>query len=232
MINYADIAVVIIFAICLMGSGRQGAAFFAARLVSKIISLSAAIFLYGRVAHYLRMTPLFDFLKARITDFLKLKESVDGTSLMSGIDKTAEGTKSMLNYFFDHILANDNNEIYKLFNVSTFGEYVSSYIANILINIISVLIVYIAVGVIISFIFKFTKVLVKLPVVKQLNYVAGVIGGLIQGTLVTWILVIILMFFALQGEFVEIYNMVLTSKIAICFVKYNLFARVIFNVTP
>lgn len=220
--NYADLAVVLILLFCVLGSRRRGITYFVMGLAGNLISLFLSVTLYGRVTALLRKTPLFGVLYERIRPFFSA-ESIGEIVETGGAFSESEVVK--------HILANDNSEIYSLFGVDTFADYVSSYIANIALNIVSIIAVYVVTGAVIKLLFHANVVFSGMPGIKQINFITGVLGGLIEGVLIIWLAILVVVYFALSGSFLPAYEALLTSGFAIYFYKYNVFMYAILSIT-
>ena len=83
---------------------------------------------------------------------------------------------------------NNNSEIYNLLGVGSFGEYLSSYLAYMILNAISFAATFVVVGFLIQCLVFMADILSKLPVINELNKLAGIVVGFAKGIIVLWIL--------------------------------------------
>ncbi len=87
----------------------------------------------------------------------------------------------------DMLLANNNNEIYKLLGVEKFLDYLGAYLANMVISVVGSVILFFIVFILLRILVKWLNLLAKLPVLSGINQIVGALLGGIQGLLIIWI---------------------------------------------
>lgn len=90
----------------------------------------------------------------------------------------------------EKLIENNNYEVYNIFNVDTLSDYVASYLANVALNIIAVAATFLLVFLLIRLIGFALEIVAKLPVIRTLNSVLGILAGAAMGVVKVWVLCI------------------------------------------
>lgn len=98
--------------------------------------------------------------------------------------------------FKETLLENNTEENYMSMQVEKFEEYVCRQITNVIINAIAFVVTLLLAIIALAILCKTLDLLAKLPLLKQVNAVAGLAAGVVEGLLVVWILFVILTMFA------------------------------------
>lgn len=129
------------------------------------------------------------------------------------------------------LLSNNNPEIYKLISVQGIVEYISNMISRIVINAMSFVILFLISIIFLTIMSYLLGFIAKLPVLKQLNNLAGLIIGVVWGILINWIICVaiyVLIGFKGDGELLVMINESVISKI---FYNNNPLIELIIDVT-
>ncbi|HWT27727.1 MAG TPA: CvpA family protein [Mobilitalea sp.] len=87
---------------------------------------------------------------------------------------------------------NGNKELYKSLGVNNFNEYVASYVAGIIINALAFMITFIVLIIIIWTACFALDIVSKLPILNQINKLAGFLAGLVHGLVIVWLFFLLL----------------------------------------
>lgn len=98
--------------------------------------------------------------------------------------------------FKDSLLKNNTAESYVSMQVQNFEAYVCRQITNVIINAIAFVITLVLAIIALALLCKTLDLLAKLPVLRQINAVAGLAAGIAEGLLLVWVLFAILTMFA------------------------------------
>lgn len=98
--------------------------------------------------------------------------------------------------FKDSLLKNNTAESYVSMQVQNFEAYVCRQITNVIINAIAFVITLVLAIIALALLCKTLDLLAKLPVLRQINAVAGLAAGIAEGVLLVWVLFAILTMFA------------------------------------
>lgn len=120
--------------------------------------------------------------EAEETDAVNQKSLVESLPLPRSIKET--------------ILENNNEANYLALNVGSFEQYVCRQITNVIINAIAFVITLIVASIALFILCNTLNVLAKLPLLRQINEVAGLAAGVAEGILLVWILFVVLTMFA------------------------------------
>ena len=122
---------------------------------------------------------------------------------------------------------NNNAEVYEAMAVKSFKTYVYKYITNMILNGISYISVYIIITVVLFAIARTLDLISKLPVLKEMNQLAGGVVGLIEGLLVFWVFCTVLAIFSGTGWAQKLYEMLNESAILSFLYNGNLIMKLI-----
>jgi uncharacterized membrane protein required for colicin V production len=95
----------------------------------------------------------------------------------------------------DSLVENNNEEVYKELSISSFRDYVSSYLTGVIINAIAFIITFTVILILLWAICIALDIVSKLPLLNQINKLAGFLAGLVHGLVIVWLLFILLTVF-------------------------------------
>ncbi|HHU73267.1 MAG TPA: CvpA family protein [Clostridiales bacterium] len=100
----------------------------------------------------------------------------------------------------DSLIENNNNEeVQKVLGfdnyVDKFREYVANYITGIILNALSFVVTFVVILILLWVVSIILNIISKLPVLNQINKVAGLLAGLIHGLVIVWVLFLLLTVF-------------------------------------
>ncbi len=162
----------------------------------------------------------------------KEKSTKNGTD--DTIQKKKEQNKKieelpLSNHIKKKIMENNNKEVYSKMLVESFEQYLCKYIAIMIIRAFSFLVLYIIVRVIIFILARMLDIISKLPVIKQMDKLAGLILGGLQSILLLWIGCTVLMLFSGTALGKEIYECINNSAILTFIYEHNILVILLAN---
>ena len=176
------------------------------------------------------------FLKEHTPIYEKIEERCEA-SISAQILKTGEEDESSLVDRFvlpesvkKALGQNNDAQIYNDTAAETFSEYVAEYLATMIVNGISFLLSYLVAAVLIRMISCGLDDMARLPVLNGINHVAGAIVGIVKGSIVVWIALLVLTLFynTLVGK--ECLAMVERDPILSVLYETDLFVKVFLSV--
>lgn len=186
------ICVVFMLVACAANGYKQGAIKIAVTLVASILGIVLAV---------LFAQPFSDFIKENTDLYSNVEESmhtfVQGYMKDELDEKADELTGDMLKdlplpkEISDVLLKNNNKETVAEMGAVSIADYISKELANMIVNTISFIILYVLISIAIRIILSVADVIAKLPLVKEVNKLAGVAVGLAEGLIVVWIFFIV-----------------------------------------
>lgn len=85
------------------------------------------------------------------------------------------------------LLENNNVEKYAQLGVTTFTGYIVSSVTDVIFNTIIFVVSFVVVFIVVKIVFSLINLISKLPVINQVNKLAGILAGLVEGVVVVWI---------------------------------------------
>lgn len=189
--NYLiDIIILAIIAVSTFIGYKRGLIKVVFRLVSFILAILIATILYKPVSHFIIQNTSIDD---------KIEQAIE--TRLSSPEITQEETDNILSNYYASMK-----------NAST--TTLSRNISTAVINVSCMLIVFIIAHIILLF-FKFSGDLIaKLPLIKQCNGLGGLIYGLLQGFIITYILLALIAILSPVMQMNELLTMINSSIIA------------------
>ncbi len=227
--NILDIAVLVILGICMFMAYNRGFFLSLFGLLSWVISLVLAYAIYPFVTKFLWS---WQWFSGGITDFIS--RSMDLGSFIP--PDTLKAQTDMISslplpgFLTDTLLANNNPEFYKALNVDNIKDYLAGSIARICIDIIALVLVFMLVMLLMRIIVRSLNILTKLPVINTVNKYVGLIFGFLQGTIIIWILLILMICFISNKDVANLFQMLQTSSLAKFFHENNILRHLILGV--
>lgn len=217
--NWVDIVVILILAICIVGSYKLGFVKAFINFFSTIISLILSYKLYPLSAKFIRDSAWYESMKKSIAATLKLQDKANDLTLSA--QTSLINSLNLPDFIKSSLIENNNAEVYNVLDVSHIEEYISGYIANICVNIVALIATFVLVSVLLAVITMLLDLASKLPGLKTINKTAGGLLGIAKGVLVIWILCIIVTFFYAKPSFQPLFLAINHSTIAKAFYENN-----------
>lgn len=120
--------------------------------------------------------------------------------------------------------------IYDALNVNNFNGYVINVITTFIINVAVFLLVWVLVKIILFMISKALDIIASLPVLKEINELAGAIAGLANGFLIVWIGFLAITMFASSQIGQMLFEQINSSKVLSFLYNNNLILIFLSNV--
>lgn len=172
------ICFVVLFSVYMMKRGGVKAVL---SLTSFVLSVIVAVCCYPAVTDWIYQTTLPETVEERVYDML---EGDKENASDAAIDEDSIGAiDAMPDFVREHITIEKDKA------TDIIREKVAEDISYLLIKVISFVIVVIVTKLILAVLTSVLNITAKLPVLKQLNGIVGLLGGLIVSLLVVWVAV-------------------------------------------
>jgi len=193
-------------------------------LGSFVLAIFLAIYLFPIVAEWLMTTPVYTALKDYIIRTMGLEDMIYGTAteFIAGLP--------LPDMISRYLLRNSTPEMFERLNVSSIEQFVAAYFARMAINIIALVLVFILVRLLLGFISKLFDLVGRLPVIKHFNRGGGLLFGLVQGLLIVWIGLAIMILFFLDPTGPELRQMLDDSLIVGWIYEHNPIMAILANI--
>lgn len=188
----------IILGLCVFIGYKKGLVKIAASLLTTLIIIFLVSLLTPYVSQWIRnATSLERGMQKKVVSILvpegedELDEKIAEDQLSRNEQISILEKAPLPQMFRQMLLENNNNEVYQLLGVKTFGEYVGAYLAKLLADIIAFLVVFVVVTIAVRIAMGMLGILNKLPVIGGVNRLAGGLVGIGIGIVIVWILFIV-----------------------------------------
>lgn len=94
------------------------------------------------------------------------------------------------------LISNNNEAVYRSLMVSVFEDYISSFIARMVLNVLAFVCTFLMITIFLRMTFFTMEILSRIPVIKGLNKIAGLLLGLVEGVLIVWVIFLAATMFA------------------------------------
>ncbi len=169
----------------------------AVSVLSLIITLVVVTWVTPFVSGFVQSTPIYDSVQEKCIEMFVDAEVDAGvkTEQVRAIEEMnlPESVKNIL-------LENNNHEVYEVLNVDGFREYIGAYLTRLIINAVTFVISFIIVWTALRIVIAALDLIAKLPVLKELNRLAGLGLGALTGVLIVWVGFVAVTIFC-NGEF-------------------------------
>lgn len=224
--NWLAFIIILLFVLCFVMGMKKG-------LIKTVYSV--AVLIIGLLLAAILNPLVSSFLHDNNSIYQSVYEAVEKNISLEGKIKTLQQENNAIDelplpeMLRKKLKENNNAEVYEAMAVKTFKNYIYKYITNIILNGISYIGVYILVMIILYILSETLDLISKLPVLKELNQLAGGIAGLLQGLLIFWIFCTILAVFSNTLWAQKLYGMINESAILSVLYNGNFLLRIITN---
>ena len=146
-----------------------------------------------------KVTPIEEVMQEKCIDMLVPEKGNNDQAIEDNLSREKQSKlieESKLPKMFQNmLLENNNDEVYELLGVTTFGEYAGTYFAKVISDIVAFLVTLLVVTILVRTLLCIIGVIGKLPVIGGMNRVAGGIIGMGTGLIIVWLLFLIVTVF-------------------------------------
>ncbi|MCL2171684.1 MAG: CvpA family protein [Defluviitaleaceae bacterium] len=229
--NWLDIFVIIILALCILGGVRRGFIRTILGFANFIIAIILTNMFYPYMARFLRGLEWFYYpLRDGVAQSLSLDEAVSEHVGAAAYDVIQN--LPLPQFLRDYIAANDNPIIRTSLAATGLTDFIGGFVTSIIINIISIIIVFILVFAGLVIITGLLDIIARLPVINTLNKLLGAAVGAVWGVLVIWFLLGTAAIFLAAGTDFPMMEALDSSSIARFFHEANPAARWLIRFIP
>lgn len=191
-------------------------------LASNIIGIIIAYIIYPYVSAFLlKNTGLKKFIQGKISESLRLSE-LAGSAVGKQAQEAAVDSLKIPKFFKELLVNNNNDEVYRLLDVTSLQDYISGTLATVAINALTFILVAVIVILIMNILSGSMNLISKLPIISQANHMGGLIAGTAWGVTILWLGGLFLTFVSSMQKGGELMALLGKSPIALFFFQENL----------
>ena len=221
------IIVVILLASAIRGyqSGFIKTAF---SLLSLLVALVATSVMSPVVSKVLRENDVvFENVSGKLHEVIDFDQEIDKKSEEEGF---IEGL-SLPESIKKSLIENNNTKMYKAMAVDSFESYVVDALTIIVINVLSYAICFIAIMIALFILSRVLDLISKLPLLHEVNKIAGLAVGLLGGCVKVWIFFLIITLFSTTKLGENIFDMINASQVLTFIYDNNLLIKGMINIS-
>ena len=205
-------------------------------LVSTIAVIVLTLFLSPIVTGFLQGNEtITGGINGKLNDIINLEfiaedveDQSDPASFIDGLS-LPESIKEVLKEAVEKILVEKKEEADAFVGdqLATLEEYICEVLTNMIINAVGFVVTFIVVAVGMAVLCFVLDALSKLPVIHQLNTIAGIAFGALEGLMVLWILFVIITMLGSTGFGQALLTMISESKILSFLYDHNFISKIV-----
>lgn len=205
---FFDLAVIVVFALCIFLGYRKGLANVILKIFSFILALIISLVLFKPISNFvIDNTNFHSEIKNNIIEFVN-KENTKEVSTNS--DNDISIIEKYINSYIEDAAKTATENVL---------EIAADSIARNIINIAVLIILFIILRIIFIFIKFLSDAVTELPIIKQFNKSGGIVYGILEALFITYVIFAII---ALVGKGSSIEQEIMNSYIASLFYNNNL----------
>lgn len=229
--NTLDIIVIAIMLVCVVVGYFKGFVKTAFGLFSAIIAVLLTLFLSPIVSGYIvEHTEFNDQISEKVIQILEL-DAMDSDVMLKEDEFEAIDKLKLPSALKDMLSKNNNREFYELLVVDTFGGYIGGMMAVVAVNALSFIGVFIVISIILNILTTLLDLVSHLPILNEVNKMAGAGVGLMLGVVIVWVFNILLGFVLSIQATTVLSELIESSVIQKFLYNNNPLMRLLFNVS-
>lgn len=219
--NRADIVVIIVLALTIFSCYHKGFIRTFFNMLAMIITGILTYYLYPFITKFIiTKTSIYSSISKFIDenfDLSKFLGNLDGQEAQ--LDALKE--LGLPDNIKDMLEVNNTPEIFKLLNVSNFQDYVSGSLATIALNVIVFIVLFLIIYILLSIAINTLDLIAKLPILKQVNKLAGLGLGIAMGVFLVYIGMLVVSLLISMNFTPDLANLIEESSVASFFYNNN-----------
>lgn len=189
--DWICIVIGVLFFICLISGWARGLFKVLLSVAGMIASIIVATYIAPSVSGYLEEHTMWDDnIAAYISEELSFSDSQNETS--KGVQVEVINDLPISETLKANILDNNNSEMYSALDATGVYDYIAKSMAVVILNAAVFLVLVVVAHVFFVTLGKAAEGLTKLPIIRSIDKIGGLVLGAIQGLILIWILFLIL----------------------------------------
>lgn len=144
---------------------------------------------------------VYDYIAEKVEKILPFEDGEEATNHNGQVSYIEE--LPLPQSIKDSLIENNNSDSYRELATESFSGYIRNYLTSIIINALAFVVTFVAILIMLWILSIALNIISKLPILNQINKLAGLVAGLVQGLVIIWVFFIILTIFG-STEYGEI----------------------------
>lgn len=193
-----------------------------------------AVILVGLINPYVdtfltEQTPLYEMIEENCLEFIK-EQSPGIEAAGKKKQKQAIEALPLPSILKEQILENNNEQGYELLNADSFIEYAAGGLAGMLVKGIGFALSFVLVSILIHTAANILNIVDHIPLLRQVNRIAGMLVGGFKGILVIWVAMLVLTIFCNTSWGAECMGLIEQDILAKIIYEYNPFITIFMSI--
>ncbi len=194
-LNYLLIAVLALFAFCVIQGYRKGFLRIVISLIGIVLIIATVFVISPYVSEFMiNKSDAYESIKGKISNVFADDNAKLDNTIPENQDLTIESYQ-VPDLLKNALKQNNTKETYKQLMVDLFEDYISGYLSRLVIKAASFVIVFLVLSIILWFALKSADLIAKIPVIKGFNKFLGTVVGFAQALAITWIFFVVVVIF-------------------------------------
>lgn len=174
-------------------------------------------------------TPLYEVIQENCVEFIK-EQSPGIENAGEKMQEQAIEALPLPSILKEEILKNNNEQGYQLLNVDNFIEYAAGGLAGMLVKGIGFALSFLLVSILIRIAANILNIVDHIPILRQVNRLAGLLVGGFKGVLVVWIAMLVLTIFCNTSWGTQCMELMERDILAKALYDYNPFITIFMSI--
>lgn len=230
--NVLLIVVIIILALNAFAGLQRGLIKTLFSIFSLIIALLLTVFISPSISSRLQNSEkVMNYFTEKVDEILNLEENLKEVGSKAADQLKVIDELPLPKSIKSSLIKNNNKQIYNALDVTNFADYLTRSIACFILSAVVFLICFIIILVVLKILCFTLDIISKLPILNEINKLAGFALGLLQGLIILWIGCIILTAFGSTEWGQSAFSMIKESKLLEFIYNNNLILKNITNLS-
>lgn len=200
------------------------------KMVLSMISLLVTIIAVSIV------TPVIsDVIKTNTSIMTKIETAVDerltiDETALDGMEPDVIDSLELPEVIKELMKDSDTIEKYKEMGIQSFNTYVVTLVANTIFNVIVFVVSFAIVYIVVRIVFAAINLISKLPVIHQVNTLAGTALGLVEGVIIVWIFFAVVTMFGSTEFGMDVFAQINANEFLAFVYNNNLIMKYLVNI--
>ncbi len=194
-LNYLLIAVLALFAVCIIQGYRKGFLRIVISLVGIVLVVAAVFVISPHVSGLLiNRSGAYESVKEKVTSVFAEENAKLDNTIPENQDLTIDSYQ-VPDLLKNALKQNNTQDMYKQLMVDLFEDYISGYLSRLIIKAASFIAIFLLLSVILWLALKSADLIAKIPIIKGFNKFLGTAVGFAQALMITWIFFVVVVIF-------------------------------------